>query len=472
MAETTYDRHGGGDNDVAVMGLVRQRAITERLLLAALDARDVSSEALAASRRATFLASASRELAMSLNGLGTREAIRRRSLMREGSWCIADVVEQDGAVHRLAIVHPDASKQELAQNLADRWFPMQAGFAADAGPAWVIDANATRGFTALRELGFGGLLAVPLVVRTAVLGAITFVTREGDAPFSPHEVALASDLADLCALALENERLYRQAHHLRAAADAANLAKSAFLGNMSHELMTPLNAIGGYVTLLEMGLRGPVTAEQLVDLNRIRHNQTHLLTLISEMLTQVRSEHGRLEYRFAEVSAQAAVHEVADMLQGAAEERHLLLLHPADDTDAFMWADAERVRQILMNLVMNAVKYATAERGQITLSVTTAPHTLAIHVADNGPGIPEEKLEVIFSPFVQLATGLTDRRGGVGLGLAISRELARGMNGELTVQSTVGVGSRFTLELPRADSADASTRSTSSPSPAIGRQQV
>ena len=449
MGDLTYYKRTSRDES-AVTELTRQRAITERLLLAALNARDVTTEAITVSRRATFLASASRELAASLDGTGARDAVRRRTLMRDGSWCIVDIVELDGAIHRLPVAHPDTSKQELAQNFAERWFPLQAGFVAEKTPALVVDANTTQGLPALRELGFGGLLVVPLVAQTAALGAITFIIPHGDPPFSPQEVTLASDLADLCALALDNERLYRQAHELREAADAANHAKSAFLGNMSHELMTPLNAIGGYVTLLEMGLRGPVSAEQLVDLARIRHNQVHLLTLISEMLTYIRGEHGRLEYRLTEVSAQAALRDVADMLQGAADERRLVLVNPVVSNDVLMWADAECVRQILLNLVMNAVKYATPDDGELTLSLTTTSNVVAIHVADNGPGIPPEKLEVIFHPFVQLANGLADRRGGVGLGLAISRDLARGMNGELTVESTLGVGSRFTLELPRA----------------------
>jgi len=279
VADLTYYKRTSRDES-AVTELTRQRVITERLLLAALNARDVTSEAITVSRRATFLASASRELATSLDGTGAREAIRRRTLMREGSWCIVDIVELDGSVDRLAVAHPDPSKQTRAENFATRWFPLQAGFVADRSPALVVDANATQGLAALRELGFGGLLVVPLVIRTTELGAITFVIRDGDPPFTPEEFTLASDLADLCALALDNERLYREAQELREVADAANHAKSTFLGNMSHELMTPLNAIGGYVTLLEMGLRGAVSAEQLVDLGRIRHNQVHLLTLI------------------------------------------------------------------------------------------------------------------------------------------------------------------------------------------------
>jgi signal transduction histidine kinase len=430
--------------------LVRQRAITEQFLLAALRARDASDEAVSASSRATFLAAAGRELAVSLEGETVRETIRRRSLPREGSWCIVDVVEFDGAVQRLPVAHPDSARQGAAQLFADRWFPASA-LGAGSNDSGAMDRYEAHDAAARRALGFGGLLVVPLVVRARTLGAITFVTRAGDAPFSTEEVTLASELADLSALALDNARLYRQARELSHAADVANRAKSIFLGKMSHELMTPLNAIGGYVTLLEMGLRGPVSPEQVVDLERIRRSQANLLALISELLTFVQSESGRLEYRFSAVSVQGMLHEVADTLRGAVDERRFALVHWPADVDAMMWVDPDRARQILLNLVMNAVKYATAAGGEITLGVATTPDAVSIDVADTGPGIPSEKLVAIFEPFVQLANGLTERRGGVGLGLTISRDLARAMNGDLTVESTVGVGSRFMLQVPRAD---------------------
>jgi signal transduction histidine kinase len=430
--------------------LSRQRAITERLLLTALHQREVTTQALLSSRHATFLLSASRELAVSLHDSGAREAVRRRTLLREGSWCVVDIAEADGSVHRLSVAHSDPAKQEVAQAFADSWLPSPGSLAAGPASPLVLDASDAENRAPLRALGVGGLLVVPLVVQSSVLGAMTFVTRDGDAPFSPDEVTLASNLADLCALALDNERLYREADALRKAADVASIAKSRFLGNMSHELITPLNAIGGYVSLIEMGLRGPVSTEQRLDLARIRQNQVHLTTLITAMLTFVRSESGRLEYRFTEVPVQRAIREVTDMLYGAAAERQLTIIHQPGDVDAVVWADADRVRQILLNLVMNAVKYGRAAHEEITVTTTTTPGTIRIAVTDDGPGIPEDKLEAIFDPFVQLTNGLTDQRSGVGLGLAISRELAEAMNGELTVSSTVGVGSRFTLELPRA----------------------
>ena len=443
-------RSRAAGNAPAVPELARQRAITERFLLAALRARDASSEAVTASRRAAFLASASRELAMSLDDETARERIRRRALPREGSWCIVDVVELDGAVRRLPVAHPDPAKQDAAQLFADRWFPVAPPLGAEPNGAPSVDAQDADDEAVRRALDFGSFLVVPLVVRARVLGAITFVTREDDAPLSPEEVKLASDLGDLCAIALDNERLYRQARELRRAADVANRAKSTFLGNMSHELMTPLNAIGGYASLIELGLRGPVSPQQLADLARIRHSQEQLVTLITELLTFAKSENGRLEYRLGEVSVQGALDEVSDVLRGAADDRRFGLFQWPGDVDAVLWADPTRVRQILLNLVTNALKYATDAGGQVTLSVATTPSAVAIHVADTGPGIPGEKLAVIFDPFVQLGSSSTERRGGVGLGLAISRDLARGMNGDLTVESTVGVGSRFTLRLPSA----------------------
>ncbi len=447
--------------------LTRQRVIAERLLLSALREQDTARDAVAASERAAYLASSSRDLAMSLDLEATREIVRRRALPRDGAWCIVDIVESNGAMHRLAVVHPDPAMQAIATSLTDDWQPRTDDpigapsvakpgggkptvITYDSGDALIAAAHGPENLEILRKIGFGALVVVPLVVRSAVLGAITFVSREGDPPFSQDEITLASDLADRCAMALDNARLYSEADTLRAAAEVANRVKSDFLANMSHELRTPLNLIGGYAELIEMGLRGPVTSEQRTDLMRIKSSQQHLLTLITEVLNFVRTESGRVEYRFSEVPVRAALTDIAVMLDAAIKDKGLALERLPTETDAVVWADPGRVRQILMNLVMNAVKYTPAGGGNITLGATALRDTVIIQVTDPGPGIPQEKLEEIFEPFVQLATGLTNRQGGVGLGLAISRDLARAMNGDLTVESTVGVGSRFTLVLRRA----------------------
>ena len=446
--------------------IARQRTIAERLLLAALREQDAAREAVAASDRAKFLSRASHDLALSLDQDATREIVRRRTLPRDGVWCIVDVIESNGAMHRLAVVHPDPTKEELARKLSQDWIPQPGDpigastildawgteptvIEHDSGDALIAAAHGPEKLAILQELGFGALLIVPLVVRGTPLGALTFVTPAGDVPFSREEITLASELGDRCAMALDNARLYHEADALRDSAEAANRAKSDFLGSMSHELRTPLNAIGGYTDLIDMGLRGPVTAEQRTDLTRIRRNQQHLLRLISDILNFVRTESGRMEYDFRDVPVDPTVSQVVEMLEGAMEQRNIALERLPGDVSATVWADGNRVRQILLNLLTNAVKYSQKEGGTITLSTTMTRYDVLIQVSDNGPGIPPEKLEVIFEPFVQLATGLANRQGGVGLGLAISRDLARAMSGDLTVDSTVGIGSRFTLSLPR-----------------------
>jgi signal transduction histidine kinase len=227
----------------------------------------------------------------------------------------------------------------------------------------------------------------------------------------------------------------------------AQRVKSDFLRSMSHELRAPLNAIGGYAELMEMEVHGPVTSQQQVALARIRHSQQHLVKLIAEIVTFVQIGSGRVEYHFSEVSVESALTGAVDMLDGAIKDKQLTLDRQAVDSRSVLWADPDRLLQILVNLLTNAVKY-TPEGGTITLRATTTPDAVAIHVADNGPGIPADKLTSIFEPFIQLTAGVSSRGGGVGLGLTISRELARAMQGDLTVDSTLGAGSRFTLSLP------------------------
>ena len=427
--------------------LIRQRAITEQFLLAALQARDASDEAVAASRRATFLATATRELAVPLDDETVRERIARRALPRDGGW----YRERHGIRRRRSCCRSRTrfGAARRGSVFADRWSRRRRR-SVPARAIAALGRSEEDDAVARRALGFGGFLVVPLVVRARVVGAITFVTREGDPPFSTEEVALARDLADICALALENERLYRRARELSHVAD---LSKPCEIDLPRQDeprgLMTALNAIGGYVSLIEMGLRG---REPCANDRPRGHSAEPGKPAHADLgAAHVRANRKRpIGVPFSAVSVQGILHDVADTLRGAVDERRFALVHWPSDGDAMMWIDPDRARQVLVNLVMNAVKYATAAGGPITLSLATTPQTVSISVTDTGPGIPAEKLVAIFEPFVQLASGLTERRGGVGLGLTISRDLARAMKGDLTVESIVGVGSRFTLQLPRA----------------------
>jgi signal transduction histidine kinase len=363
------------------------------------------------------------------------------------------------------VIHPDPRKQQLAHQLERQW-PTSSEHsttaaetlrvteptvvAVDSGDALVRAAHGEENLRILRQIGFGSLLIVPLTVRARVEGTITFVSRDGDPPFTADEISLAVDLAARCAMALDNARLYHEADALRIAAESANESKSQFLRTVSHELRTPLNAIAGFTELLEMGIEGPVSEKQRLALGRIRANERHLLTLIEEILNFVRIESGRMEYSIGRVSLAEAIADVVTMLDGMAKEKGLTLTSPPCDAEVVACADPDRVRQILVNLVMNAVKYTPPGGGTVTVSCAARGDDVVVRVTDMGPGIPADRLESIFEPFVQLSAGLTERRGGVGLGLSISRDLARAMKGDLTLQTEVDVGSTFTLTLPRA----------------------
>ena len=240
-----------------------------------------------------------------------------------------------------------------------------------------------------------------------------------------------------------------EAARARADAEAANRAKSEFLAVMSHELRTPLNAIGGYVELMEMEVRGPVTEGQRSDLARIKRSQTHLLGLINEVLNYTRIEAGAMRYDIAPRSAEDLMAMIEPMVAPLLRAKGLSFERENGHPDHRVLADSERVGQIFINLLSNAVKF-TPPGGSVTLRCEPDGDALAFRVSDTGIGIPADRIESIFDPFVQINSRLTRTEEGVGLGLAISRDLARGMGGNLTAESREGVGSTFTLTLPLA----------------------
>ena len=231
--------------------------------------------------------------------------------------------------------------------------------------------------------------------------------------------------------------------------EAASRAKSEFLAMLSHELRTPLNAIGGYTDLLTMEIPGSVNTQQQQFLDRIRTSQQHLLRLVNDLLHLSRIEGGALDYDVSDVPVRDLLTDLEGMIlpQTRAKEIHFEVSHCGDEAAAR--ADAARAQQILLNLLSNAVKF-TPTGGRIDLACLVTKHRVEITVRDTGPGIPADKVEKIFEPFVQLGRSLTQSREGIGLGLAISRDLARAMDGELTIESVVGEGSLFRLTLPRA----------------------
>jgi signal transduction histidine kinase len=238
------------------------------------------------------------------------------------------------------------------------------------------------------------------------------------------------------------------ADQARTVAEVANKTKGTFLASMSHDLRTPLNAITGYADLLEQGLRGPVTDAQLVDLARIKRSARYLLALINDILNFAKVEAGHLDMRMTAVPLAPLAAEMHELI---APQLMVQSLHfERGESDGIVRADPEKIRQILLNLLSNAIKF-TAPDGRIGIDFATDGDVIRITVWDTGIGIIPEQIEHIFEPFVQIDRGLTSPPpGGVGLGLAISRHLARAMDGDLTVESVRGEGSRFALTLRRA----------------------
>jgi signal transduction histidine kinase len=240
-----------------------------------------------------------------------------------------------------------------------------------------------------------------------------------------------------------------EASEARLMAEHANNAKTQFLRSMSHELRTPLNAISGYTEILEMGIRGVVNPAQIKDLGRIKRASAYLLRLINDVLTIARLE-GARPLHLISISVNPLLSEVEGLCILQAKANGLTLAVEECKHEIFATADAERFQQILINLITNAIKF-TPKGGSINVTADDDSGVVRVRVKDTGVGVRMLDMERVFEPFVQIDRHLTsDTQQGVGLGLSISRELARAMRGDLTLESVEGVGSTFTLTLPIA----------------------
>jgi signal transduction histidine kinase len=275
------------------------------------------------------------------------------------------------------------------------------------------------------------------------------------------ELARANQQLQLAMLEADDSR--REAERAREEADRANRAKGDFLAVMSHELRTPLNAIAGYAQLLEMEISGPVTPAQRDALSRIARNQTHLSRLINDVLHFAKIDAGQIVYSIADVGVDEALDGLEALIAPQLRARGLRFKYRQCDPRTSVRADREKLEQIVLNLLSNAIKF-TPEGGSIDVWCDAAGALpVKICVRDTGVGIPPERLRSIFEPFVQGERSPQAPNDGVGLGLAISRELARGMGGDLTVESTVGRGSVFTLSLPAGATTIADSESSRGP---------
>jgi signal transduction histidine kinase len=250
----------------------------------------------------------------------------------------------------------------------------------------------------------------------------------------------------------ERERVTRELRIAHSVAAAANLAKAEFLAVMSHELRTPLNAIAGYAELLSLGVSGTLNAQQTDAVARIQRNEKHLLGLIDEVLSFARVEAGASVMNARQLSVCDELDALEPLVRPELVKKNLQLERVPCDPDLKVWADALKLRQILLNIVGNAVKFTPAG-GSIQLAAARHGDRVAVTVADTGIGVPPDKLTQIFEPFFQVDSGTTREYAGVGLGLAIARDLSRAMGGEIYFESTVGRGSVVSVVLHARQSA-------------------
>lgn len=387
----------------------------------------------------------------------------------------------------MAVVHPDAEKQRIAREFYGTHPPARDDpigaprvirtHHSEFAP--VAEENALDGIadaahrSLLRRLGAQSFLTVPMRARGRMLGAITFVSDD-QRLYDDADLLLAEDLGRRCAMAVDNARLYRLAGDAQRAAEdvretatfaaqranalreiaecarqeaeTANRAKASFLTTMSHEFRTPLGAILGFVGLLSDELAGPLTPLQREYLRRIGNASGNLLRLIEEVLTlsQVNAGHGTMFVE--EVDLGAVAREVAELFLPLVGEKKLSLVVDVPDAPLVFSTDRAKFRQIAINLLANAVKFTPT--GEVRLSVEEDSRGVVLRVRDTGEGIAAEDVERLFESFTQAGPARRTQTRGTGLGLAITRQLARLMHGEVSVESAPGLGSTFTVRLP------------------------
>ena len=346
---------------------------------------------------------------------------------------------------------PDHIKQEWALFPVDADVPLaevvRTGdtIAIESPEEWSAHYPQLAGM--LEETGQKALIVAPLVIESRTIGAMG-VAFDHPRRFTRDDHNVASIVAQHCAQALERARLLEAEQLARQALESSDREKAELLASVSHDLRTPLNAIGGYIQLLQMGVRGEVNEGQQHDLDRIARNQRHLLHLVEELLRYSKETASPQPREIKRVPVVDALRTALDSVAPQAAAKQIeLTIAPVDGLAVA--GDPDRIQQILTNILANAVKF-TPPGGRVTLSAdATGADAARFKVTDSGPGIPTELQARIFEPFAQL-DGRPAGSDGVGLGLAISRALARASGGDIAVESVPGNGSTFIVSLPRA----------------------
>lgn len=404
-----------------------------------------------------FLARVSTQLAASTPDYETTlRTLTHMAVPALGDWCSLYLAVGEGeTVQRLEIAHADPSKKELARELEryspspDRPHPalevIRTGqpILLSEVPDELADSVAVdeRHAELIRSLDLKSVMLIPLRARGRTLGAITLASAESQRRYRERDLATALEFATRAAFSLDNARLFAEAQQ-------ANLVKSEFLASMSHELRTPLNAMIGYTSLMEEGIPSPLPEGSLEYVRRVGLSAKHLLQLIEEILIYSRVEAGRETVNIEPVDLVELVDEIRAIVEPLAAEKDLLLEVSFAEQMKVFNTDPRKVRQILVNLLGNAVKFT--DSGKIEFLLDRDDEALLLRVRDTGVGIKKEYLERIFDPFWQVQQGKTRVVAGTGLGLSVTRKLVTLLGGTIEVESEPARGTTFTVRLPEA----------------------
>jgi signal transduction histidine kinase/CHASE3 domain sensor protein len=360
------------------------------------------------------------------------------------------IVDRERNELRFVAVHNIGAVEVGSTVSLDAHMPMLAAVRG-AAPVVATGEEIRRDYPQIwprhEQEGVRAIAAYPLVNDGEVTGCL-IVRFDRPHAIDHADRSFMSAMSRIAAETFERARLFEAERNARAAAESANRAKAAFLASMSHELRTPLQAALGFAQLVRSGMYGDVNEQQAEVLGRVERSQMHLARLIDDILDFARLEAGRVRVEMGKVVLAEVIGDLGQLVepQAAKKKIELALLPPEDGLSVI--GDRHRLQQILVNLVGNAIKF-TPEGGTIRVGALADGDSVLIAITDTGMGIPADRLQAIFEPFVQVEDSLTRTASGAGLGLAISRDLARAMGGDMKVESELGKGSTFSVILPK-----------------------
>jgi PAS domain S-box-containing protein len=405
-------------------------------------------------RQATFLARMAHELSQSLTYQKRLAALAAIAVPEIADWCAVDVIRDDGDLESLAVAHANPAKVELGKEVRRRYENPNAPYSAaqvirTGTPASILDitddmiVSAAQGdaerIRLVRSLGLVSYICMPMVTDGRVLGALTLATAESGRRYTDDDLRFAEGMASRAALMIDNARSYEQVEH-------ANRLKDEFLATLSHELRTPLNAILGYARMVSGGM---ITGDKMSRaVHTIERNATTLTHMVEDILDVSRIVAGKMRLNVQPVDLPLVLHEALETIKPAAAAKRIRIHAVVDPQVAPISGDPDRLRQIVANLLSNAVKF-TPKQGQVQLGLERVNSSVEIIVSDTGIGIAPAFVPHLFERFRQADSGLTRQHGGLGLGLAIVRNLVELHGGSVYASSPgVNAGATFRVRLP------------------------